>query len=301
MFRPIRMVLIAWLTCAMSGPALQGLADQGTGMVGKHQCPSESVLVRIWTSSDKDTKENSYSVCSADPDSAGQAQRQIPATEPPVWVAVSVDQKKHDEAVYDKIAEGFRRKAKGTENSGLGAVLLAIERSRTFLPSWADGITASPDGRYAVLAHWGHPLLLVDVATLTTRRLTDKEDLFVTTASAWSPNSKHLAFTPFKKGQLCLYDVDSMRVTTTKDRIAPWVAAIAWSADGLQIAMVEWRNRRMDKNPFALLAASAGHPIFRNDAVLSIHSLNGNDHFSVKLKRGISEQSTLKVRVEWGQ
>jgi hypothetical protein len=295
----VRVILGACLVCVLCTIHMNGLVHGDEGTWGESSCSSsQSILIRIWIGCGEKTIEYPYVVCPADRVSIAQAKRPS-ADQCQEWMSLRAEKKRHDEAVYDRIVDRFSLTAAPNRNADLAAALSWIESYKARGYSMEPHITASPDGRYTVFAtDWNKPLLLIDVATLTTLRLADEVGDLVTPV-AWSPDSRYVAFAPPKNGKMYVYDVAGTAVASTKAGAALWVEAIAWSPDGQRLALIGWRNRRMDKNPFALLAAAAGHPIFRNDAVLSVYTMHGGELFSILLQRGISEQVGRRVRVEW--
>ena len=74
---------------------------------------------------------------------------------------------------------------------------------------------------------------------------------------------------------------------------------MTWSRDGRYIALLGMVNRRMDINPFALLGAIAGHPSFRNDAVLIAFATEAEGAITLTVERGVSEMESAPFRIEW--
>jgi hypothetical protein len=223
--------------------------------------------------------------------------RQIPR---PEFAKRSLDEKKNDRAAYERIVARFRNGPDRSDNrSDLASALDWIERSKSWGASPATPIVASPDGAYAIFTTSDKPVLLIDVATLATRRLVDNGGRYRGTPAAWSADSRFVAFTPPESKKLYVYEVERQAIVSTRTGVASSVETLAWSPDGRYIAVLGMENRWMDINPFALLAAVAGHPIFRNDAVLSAFGAVGEGPFSVTLRRGISETDSPSFRIEW--
>src|SRR6266851_966254 len=203
------------------------------------------------------------------------------------WIKLRAEAKRSDAEAYDRIVERFRDKARPDRGSDLAAALDWIAQSISWGYSTADAILASPDGAYALIAIRERPLLLINVATLDTRRLADNTGSLGTPA-AWSPDSRLIAFAPPETEKLYVYDMERQAVTSTTTGMGPWIQALFWSPDAQRIAAFGLHNRRMNKTPVGLLAALAGHPEFRNDVVLHVHRIVGDEGFSLELKRGVS-------------
>ena len=157
---------------------------------------------------------------------------------------------------------------------------------------------SSPDGAYVVLKPRWKSLLLVNVATLETTILA-KAHPYLETPVAWSLDSRFVAFAPPDTDCLQVFSVDRRVVVSTITGTGSWVHSLSWSPDTKHIASVEWRNRRMNKTPFGLIGAFAGHPEFRNDAILSVYQTSSSQHISYVLERGISEMSSSNIVMQW--
>jgi Tol biopolymer transport system component len=202
---------------------------------------------------------------------------------------------------YERMVERFKTNPNRASSTDLAEAIRWIEETKGATYAPGDFVIASPDGKHAVIKGRYRPLLLIDIGTLNTHRLLDKGD--ETPPIAWTADSRYLAFAPsLLPGELHVYDLEQKTASVVTRDAPSWITALSWSPDGQRIAAFGLRNRRMVKNPLALVAATAGHPIFKNDGVLFVYRLGGGDSgagFSVPLKRGISEQSGPEVRIEW--
>jgi dipeptidyl aminopeptidase/acylaminoacyl peptidase len=222
-----------------------------------------------------------------------------PANQAPDCAKPRVERKKRDAEVYGRIVERLKNQ-RGAANvdSNLPQIVQWIEESTKAGYSRENWIVASPDGAYAVFVARDKPLLLIDIATLSTRVLAQPHaDL--TTPAAWSPDSRLLAFAPPDTDKIQIYSVKELRIISTKTGAGPWAGALSWSPDMERIAVFGFHNRRMNKTPLGLLGAVAGHPEFRNDGILTVYRLGDEAGLSLVLKRGISEWGSPNVEIEW--
>ena len=291
----LRAFLICYCGVAQSQPTANVDASTSTSAA------PASILTRIGILGSKEFTEYRYVVELAKQEARSEATRETPANQSSEWQELRAREKRHDEQAYKRIAERLRHEQNGSSrNPDLAHALYWIERRSEAGYSKADSLVASPDGAYAVHARHDEPLLLIDVSTLETRRLADPSgEPGLSTPVAWAPGSRSFAFATPRTGKLHVYDVERQAVTSTKSGDWQWLEAISWSPDGQQIAAFGTHNRRMNKTPLGLLAAMAGHPEFRNDGVLHVYAMASDRHFSVELKRAMSEWGSAQIRIEW--
>ncbi len=75
--------------------------------------------------------------------------------------------------------------------------------------------------------------------------------------------------------------------------------AIEWFPDMQKLVLISLVNRRLHKTPFGLLIAFSGHPDYRNDLILQVREIAGQEQQSVKLKSNLTEQSSYDYWIEW--
>lgn len=170
-------------------------------------------------------------------------------------------------------------------------------KSSGYVPE--EFIVTSPDSGQAVLrSFWNKRLLLVDISTLKVNHLLDNAGEHMPPI-AWSADSGFLVFAPANSGELRVFDVKRQSSAVITRSAPSWITELSWSPTGAQVVALGLTNRRMDKNPLALVFAAAGHPTFRNDAVLFVCGADGGGAFSVPFQNGISEPSTPHFRIDW--
>ncbi len=223
---------------------------------------------------------------------------------------LNAKEEKRRAGVYNRIRERYETLKPEDQNSDLSDALNHIktwwERENYCgfeLHSPARYIVASPDGRYAATSIGHKPVLLINVASLAVRRLAAHGDgigfNYDPPAVAWSRDSKYLAFSPPLTDKLFVFDIERMTVVSTKTDVAPCVKTIKWSPDGRQIAAFEWRNRRLTRNPLLMPTVLVGHPVYVNDAFLSVYQAHEDAHFSIKLKRRIDDITCPRALIYW--
>jgi len=207
--------------------------------------------------------------------------------------------KKLDQETYRRLQDAASARADPLPEGELANALKAVAASKSYGEPPEGRVLSSPDGRYAVLSpRFSHPVV-VNVNTLETYRLLDKSDP-LEIPMAWSTDSKRVAFAPSEaSGNSSVFDVESHARKPAISSEKRWVVALAWSADGKQLASLELANRRLHKSPIGLLAASSGHPDFRNDLVLNVYRLEGGVTAPLKLERNLTEQSNYDYWIEW--
>lgn len=294
--RPISIIIIGVLCvyCAAQSPQVLPAAPSSSGTSSLQS----SVVVRVWTDSGSSTIENTFDIDLSTRKLTSHTSKGSPTGETPGWAKANIIDRNRNLPTYERIVERVKGDPNRNSDADLAEALRWIEDSKGAGYAPGDFVVASPDGAYAVIkSHWHKSLLLVEVATLSTRRLLD-DGGDQAPPVAWSGDSRHIAFAPPKPGELHVYDVEH-KVASVVTREAPTtITALSWSPDGQQIAVFGLKNRRLGKNPLSLVAAGAGHPIFKGDGVLFVYRFGGGG-FSVMLKRGISEQSTPRARIEW--
>jgi hypothetical protein len=270
--------------------------------------PVQSIAVRLWLSdSVEHVIEYPFVIDVSRQEKMPYAKRKVLRKQ---WAQefddFHADQERRCEAVYSRIQERFAD-FKPENRKYLWDALDHIKtwgeyKNQGELASPARYMMASPDGRYAVTSIDRNPVLLIDIANLAVRLLADRcnDPIFnvVRPAVAWSRDSKYLAFSPPAARKLFLFDLERMAVLSTRT-VGPDVNAITWSRDGRQIAVFEWRNRRLTKNPLLMWTALLGHPVYLNDAVASVYQAHGDGHFSILLKRGVQEGDSPRVLIAW--
>jgi hypothetical protein len=282
---------------------MSAYADEGVHERSKCSS-SESIRVDIWMQCPEETIGYPYIVCPADRRSSELTKIRIGTNLfYENWKSLHADEVKRNETIFKIISDRFRNMPTPNRNKELETALTLIEQMKARGLSWNYSIAVSPDGRYAVFATTGRKpsMLLIEVSTLTAHNLWD--DYVNSTFNmpiTWSPDSKYVAFAiPPPDYKVYIYDVEKMTGGEIRINEPPWVEAIAWSRDSSNLALFEWRNPRMNKNPFALLLAFAGHPSSRKDAFLSVYSVKNGEHSSVLLSEGISEPCMTRLQVEW--
>lgn len=210
------------------------------------------------------------------------------------------DKRKENIAAYKKIMELFKSQSTSQElHPKLVETLKRIENEvQNGWGSVENSVIASPNGEYAVLRVSYMPLFLINTSTLSFRKMSIDHSEYKT-AIAWSPDSKLFAYAPPDTNQLRIYDVLKDKVITTKRLNGYEVKELAWSPDHRQIASFELKNRKMSKNPLGLLMATAGHPDFSNDALLSVYEVDSDKSYSVMLKKKMREFSTPDIDLNW--
>jgi WD40 repeat protein len=263
--------------------------------------PPASIVVRVWTDSANATKEDAFSIDLSTRKSTSHISKRIPSNEKPEWTEANIIDRARNLHTYERIVERFKGTPNQSNGSDLAEAMRWLEQNTKgtgYEPE--DFVVASADGKHAVIKGPYQPLLLIDVATLNTHRLLDNPG-DQTPIVAWSADSRYVAFTSLKSRELSVYNV-AQNATSVMVPNAPWIEELSWSPDGQLIAAFALKNRRIDKNPLAVLVTVVGHPMFKNDAVLVVYRFGGassEGEFSVPLKRGILEQSTPRARVEW--
>jgi Tol biopolymer transport system component len=135
--------------------------------------------------------------------------------------------------------------------ANLGTPLIGSERKKGARGVLNVGPAYSPDGRYIALLSTRNifdiDLFLADASTgKMIRRLVgvDRnahfESLrFIDSAGSWSPDSKHLAFIVFERGDnyIGLVDVESRRIEEVRVPGVDAIQNVAWSPDGKSIAI----------------------------------------------------------------
>lgn len=256
-----------------------------------------ALTVHVWTRAGETTTENIFDVNLQSREVTDHSSRQTPDGEEPGWAKPNIAERTRNRPVYERIVENV--KANPSPDDVLVTELRRIEDRKGAGYAPEDFIVASPDGKQAVIRSFGNrPLLVVDVATSKVHRLLDDAG-DQTPPVAWSPDSRSLAFAAALSGPFYVYDAQRQASAVVTHGAPAWIKELSWSPDGTRIVAFGLTNRRMDKDPPALLAAGAGHPVFRNDAVLFVCGPDGGDAFSVSLKNGISEPSSPRVRIEW--
>jgi len=291
----ILVAVLCW-SCTAQAPAVA--AEQPASTQPSSQQRS-AVAVHIWTSANETTTEELFDVDLHTRSVTSRSSERTPRGEKDGLAKANIDERTRNRPVYDRIIATVKASVNPNVDDELAKELRGVEdrRSAGYVPE--DFIVASPDGKQAVIrSFWNRPLLLVDVATLKAHRLLDDAGHQMPPV-AWSADSHRLAFAPTTSGEVSVYDVQR-QTTVVVTREAPgWIEELSWSPDGTRIVAVGLANRRMDKNPLALLGASAGHPAFSNDGVLFVCEADRDEAYSVPLKRGISEPSMLGAKVEW--
>lgn len=260
-----------------------------------------SLQTCIWTWRTDGATELRYVVDLQTEKAGAEESTRTPAKQPVACAKSAAARKKFDLAAYQRLKERFNeQRARPDLDKNLARTIQWIEDSTKWGASRANWIVASPDGAYAVFTAHNEPLLLIDIATLATRVLAAAAvGSNLPTPVAWSPDSRHLAFAPPKTDQVQIYNIAQQAVVSSKAGVGPWVLALSWSPQGRRLAAFGFVNRRMNKTPLGLLGAAAGHPEYRNDGVLSVYRIGDERHFSVVLKRGISEMSSPNIEIEW--
>lgn len=293
-----------WLLAAIchAGVAHGEAADSNGPATVQPAIPSSASLQTcLWNWRTDGATELRY-VVDLDKEKAGaEESTRTPAKQPPDCAKNSVERKKRDLEAYNRLNERFKDQRERSDlDKNLVNTIQWIEDSTKWGASRANWIVASPDGAYAVFTAHNEPLLLIDIATLATRVLAAAAvGSNLPTPVAWSPDSRHLAFAPPKTDQVQIYNIAQQAVVSSKAGVGPWVLALSWSPQGRRLAAFGFVNRRMNKTPLGLLGAAAGHPEYRNDGVLSVYRIGDERHFSVVLKRGISEMSSPNIEIEW--
>ena len=163
-----------------------------------------------------------------------------------------------------------------------------------------EEVVASPNGSFIANAPGhGAPIVLIDSATLASRKLGHQSDSLSHTPVAWSADSRYLAFAPPDDGKLYIYDVRQQTIVSAKPPTGGEIAVISWSPDGTQLAVFALHNRRMSLDPLSLLIAFSGHPNFFNDGILHVYRLAEDQPRSIVLKRAIPEIGSPNVRLDW--
>jgi hypothetical protein len=224
-----------------------------------------------------------------------------PAKQPVACAKNRAARKQLDLAAYNRLVERFNEQRARTElDKHLAHAIQWIEDSTKWGASRASWIVASPDGAYLVFSAHNEPLLLIEIETLATRLLAAAPvGSNLPTPVAWAPDSRQLAYAPPNTDQVHIYSTAQHAVVASKTGAGPWVLALSWSPQGQRLAAFGLVNRRMNKSPLGLLGAAAGHPEFRNDGALNVYTLGDQKHFSVLLKRGISEWGSPNIELEW--
>lgn len=214
------------------------------------------------------------------------------------WVKTDIDAHARQSPAYERLTGQVKARSDSNVDPGLTEWLQSIEgmKGAGYVP--ADFLVTSPDGGQVVLRSFMKPLLLVDLSTLKVNRLLDKVGDEMPRA-AWSTDSGLLAFARVDSGELRVFDVKRQSSAVITRSAPPWITELSWSPTGAQVVALGLVNRRMDKNPLALLAAASGHPIFRNDAVLFVCGADGGGAFSVPLQNGIAEPASPHFRIDW--
>ena len=291
-------ILVCVLCSSCTAQTPGGEAEQAASKQPSDQGRS-AVAVHIWTSASATTTEDIFDVDLHTRKVTSQLSKETPDGEKPGWAKANLDERTRNRPVYDRIVEKVKASPSPNVDDELAKELRRIEahKGAGYVPE--DFIVASPSGKQVVIRSFGNrPLLVVDVSTLKVHRLLDDAG-DQTPPIAWSADSHFLAFAPAITGTLHVYDVQRQTSTVVTRAVPPWIEELSYSPDGTRIVALGLTNRRMDKNPLALVAAGAGHPIFRNDGVLFVCKADGDGAFSVPLKGGISEPSSPRAKIEW--
>lgn len=260
---------------------------------------SVSLQTCMWIGSSDGATEFRYVVDLNKREVGPETIRRTAANQAPECAKVRAERQQRDGKVYSQIAQRFNdQRGRAELDKDLVEAIQSIEDSTKAGYLRANWISASPDNSYALYTGPGKPLLLIDVATLSTRVLA-KADPYLRTPAAWSADSRFVAFAPPGTDQLQIYGTEEHAVVSTKSGAGQWVEALSWSPDMQHIAAFSFQNRRMNKTPLGLLGAAAGHPEFRNDGVLDVYSVSDEKRVSLVLKRGVSEMSSPNIEFEW--
>lgn len=257
------------------------------------------ILMRIGISSAKTLTEYHYLVDLEKRETGPETVVEIPANETTESHRIIAQMMRHNEEAYKRIAELFRNEQNSSSRSlDLSEALYWIERRSAAGYSRAYSIVASPDGTHVVHTANGEPLLLIDVKSLRTQRLIDNSGT-PRTPVAWSPDSRFVAYAPPRTGKVYVYDLMEHKIVSEKSGEWQWAEALSWSPDGQQIAAFGTQNRSINKSILGRLAASVGHPEYRNDWVLHVYRIADDQNFSVVLKHQISEWGSPDPLINW--
>ena len=209
-----------------------------------------------------------------------------------------VERKRADAQSFDRLEARIHEAGASGGDDDLSVAMKKIEKAKSWGRSPSDQLLASPDGnRTVVRPDFGIPLV-VDLRTLGTQRIVSRSDR-LPIPMAWSPDSRLLAFSPSETGTIVLYNVEQRAIQSTISTQGAWVQAIAWFPDMQKLVLLNLVNRRLHKTPLGLLIASSGHPDYRNDLVLQVRAIAGEEQHSVKLKSNLTEQSSYDYWIDW--
>jgi len=256
--------------------------------------PPSHVVARFWSYnfSQSTLLETRYVVDLAGPMAVSEA----PSTGE--YRALRLERKRADAQAFNRLEARIHETAPSGGVDDLTVAMKEIGKAKSWGKSPIDQLLASPDGNRAVLSpDFGIPLV-VDLRTLRTQRLVSRlESLPI--PMAWSPDSNVLAFAPSETGSIVLYNVEQSAIQSTITTQGAWVQAIEWFPDMQKLVLISLVNRRLHKTPFGLLIAFSGHPDYRNDLILQVREIAGQEQQSVKLKSNLTEQSSYDYWIEW--
>jgi hypothetical protein len=286
----VRSVIALWVFVFADAGLLPMTVVAGTPT---SQSPSH-VVARLWSysASQSTLLESRYVV-----DLAGTL---VASEAPPVgeYGPLRIERRRADAQVFDRLEARIHEAGASSRNDELTVAMKEIEKAKSWGRTPSDQLLASPDGNRAVIRpDFGIPLV-VDLRTLQTQRLVNRSDR-LPIPMAWSPDSSLLAFSPSETGTIVLYNVEQHAIKLTINTQGAWVQAIAWFPDMQKLVLLNLVNRRLHKTPLGLLIASSGHPDYRNDLVLQVRAITGEQQHSVKLKSNLTEQSSYDYWIDW--
>jgi len=260
--------------------------------------PISSVVVRVGIRGGKEFTEYRYVVDIAEQRAKPEARHDTSTEQRSDFEQRQTEEWHRNAAIYERIFQQYKTKPDALERyPRLGMALQETERVIKAGYAYRHPIVASSDGSKAVYSWRNTPLLLIDSNDLATRSL-EQNDGPTVWPVAWAPDSAAVVL-PANDLAIQIYDVRRQTVVARRTGLSGQMTAISWSPDSRYIAVCELTNRRQNKTILGRLAGAAGHPEFWNDAVLHLFRASDDNHFSLVLKREISEWGSPDFRVEW--